>query len=965
MKKKSITPPEPAHEAMLTLTEAAAMLRSHPNTIRAWVRQGKLTPIAMGSEKVGMFRKRDVEALVQPLQQAGVIVQDDKQAFPVVGIGASAGGLEAVSRLLNDLPTDLGLAYVFVTHLESGQEPVLADLLRKRTAMPVMVVENGMKLERDRLYVGPGAVHVSIVDSTFMLQGAHGKRDTVPQAIDAFFIALADEYQNNAIGVLLSGTGADGTEGLHAIRVEGGLAIVQDASAQNQAMPRNAQEAGVVDLVLRPEDVGKELADIVKQLYPAGQANIPSKHQNELRRILSYLEEKRGVDFSQYKESTIHRRIIRRMVLSKCRKLGDYSALLRGIPTEVDTLYNDLLINVSSFFRDPQFFKSLTEYVFPAIFLDRTVNEPVRIWVPACAGGEEVISIAITLLEFLGDHAMTTPVQIFSTDLNEHTIEKARLGIYKKSALQNISPARIKQFFTHVDGHFQVIKSVRDLCVFAKHDLLKDPPFSRIDLISCQNVLIYMENAAQGRILKSFHYALKPTGFLALGKSETAANSPDLFLQPERDHKIYTRKNKGPARLNLDVKYQPAPLSMVGGVVPQLAQATTGASDLDRDTDKLLLNRYVPASVLVNKDLDIVRFRGATAPYLAPSTGKASLNLLKMVRDDLALELRALLQKARKEKMPARKSGVPVRMNEGMRDVGLEVVPIGELRDPHYLVLFKEEGLSAMPASGPPDGRKWKNVRDARERRIILLEQELRDLREQMRVAVEDSEANNQELQAANEEVVSSNEELQSINEELETSKEELQSINEEFATINEELQSRNDALRESEDRLRLATRTGKVGIWDWDIATDHITWSDSLFEIHGVTPGTFDTSVKGFANLIHPADRERVEQAMDRTLKLDERYAIEFRAVRPDGRVIWLFTNASVIRSTGRPIRMLGASVDITELKATESSLQQRTQSLELLNGVSDTLIAELDTEKIVQAVTDAGREVTGAAFG
>jgi PAS domain S-box-containing protein len=1154
---------ETAHGPMLSLTEVAGFLRCHHNTVRAWVRQGKLVPVPMGPEKVPMFRKEDVEALRTPLEQVGVIMRDDKQAFPVVGIGASAGGLDAISRTLAHLPTDLGLAYVVVQHLEVGREGVLAELLRKKTTMPVAVIENGMRLSPDRVYLAPATAHVALSNNTFTLSAP--KDATRP--IDAFFTALAHEYQNNAIGIVLSGTGNDGTEGLRAIHEEDGLTLAQDAGALEQSMPRNAMDAEVVDVVVKAEAVGSELVELVKQLYPAGQARIPSKHENELGRILQYLHAQRGIDFTHYKEATIHRRIIRRMVLSKCRKLSDYSALLHGMPSEVDTLCNDMLINVTSFFRDPAFFKALDQLVFPALLKDRRQNEPLRIWVAACAGGEEVVSIAMALLEHVGDRALTVPVQIFATDLNERAVEKARLGIYKKNALQSVPPELVKKYFQHVDGHYQVIKAIRDMCVFAKHDLLKDPPFSRVDLISCQNMLIYLDNAAQEQVVKSFHYALKPQGYLALGRSESATVAGEIFDQPDRNFKVYTRKYSGGERLTMDVRYKPtAAHQPQSGISPATSPRGTFANELDRDTERLLLNRYVPANVLVNKSLEIVRFRGSMTPYLAPASGKASLNLLKMVRDDLAFDLRMLLQRVKKERAAVRKGGIRMRVDDSTHKVALEIVPMGDQRDPHYLVLFTEEQSTR---TDEPTGRRTRTVRDERERRILLLEQELAEAREQMRVVAEEAEASQQDLQSANEEVVSSNEELQSINEELETSKEELQSINEEFATINEELQARNEALLESEERyrklidlmpvavytcdasghvrlfneaavrlwgrtpvvgetrwcgsasmrtvegkelpldqcpmalaikeeralsdvesvvvqpngeqravlanptplydhsgkvsgainvlvditerqraeadrqqlsgmlerslneiyifdleslkfdyvnhgalsnlgytleqmrhmtpvdikpemnarqfdamvkplssgekekllfytvhrradgsdypvevhlqivnkgprrmymamilditerklneerLQVITRTGKLGIWDWDIVADTITWTDPVYEIHGVEKGSFAPTMDGYEALIHPEDRERVGAAIKATLETDAPYTIEFRTLNAQGEVNWVYTNAVVLREGQRPVRMLGGTMNITERKKAESDLQ------------------------------------------
>ncbi len=1069
---------------LLSLSEATTFLRCHHNTIRAWVRQGRLEAVPMGPEKVPMYRKSDLEVLKAPLEQAGVIVRDDRHAFPVVGIGASAGGLDAIARTLAHLPTDLGLAYVVVQHLEPERETVLADLLRRRTAMPVHIIENGMRPGPDRVYVAPATTHVAIINGTFTLRHPHA----ATHPVDAFFTALAGEYQNNAIGIVLSGTGTDGTEGLRAIRAEEGITMVQDASAAEEGMPRSAREAEVVDLVVRPEDIGRELADLVKQLYPGGQARIPSKYENELRRILNHLHIERGIDFTQYKEATIHRRIIRRMVLSRCRNLSEYSALLQGTPSEVDTLCHDMLINVTSFFRDPLFFKALDQQVFPALLKDRALNDPLRIWIAACAGGEEVVSVAITLLEHMGDRAPGIPVQIFATDLNENTIEKARLGIYKKNALQHLPPERIKKYFQYVDGHFQVIKAIRDMCVFARHDLLRDPPFSRVDLISCQNMLIYLESHAQERVVRAFHYALKPAGFLALGKSESASVAGDIFEQPDRTFNIYTKKHGGGERVKLDVRYKPtfSPPAMVEhGPVP--VPRLNVMADLDRDTERLLLNRYVPASVLINKSLEILRFRGMMTPYLAPTTGRASLNLLRMVREELSFEVRGLLQRVRKEKAPVRKGGIPVRMDDLIRHIALEVVPIGDMREPHYLVLFTEETRTV--AADPPSGRGRKHRQDERERRIAQLEQELAQAREQMRLTAEETENARQELQAANEEVVSSNEELQSINEELETSKEELQSINEEFATINEELQVRNEALLQSEERYRklidlmpvavytcdtsgqvrlfnpaavqlwgrppatgatrwcgaagartpeghpvppeecpvaraveeervmadvevvlvrhdgehrsvlahasplyddhgrvngaigvlmditerkdnmqrleLATKVGNLGIWDWDIRADTITWTDAVYTIHGVEKGAFEPTMEGYRELIHPDDRERVQKAIRETLERDAPYMIEFRTVDRGGGVNWVYTNAVVVRDAGRPVRMMGGTMNITARKQAESLLRESEERFKAIYQRASFGIVLTDTDGRMVDVNPAyaamlGRERT-----
>lgn len=921
------------------------MLRCHPNTVRAWIRKGKLTPILMGEEKVPMLPRKDVLRFRKPLETAGVLSRDVHHAFPVVGIGASAGGTDAVTALLKGIPTDLGLAYVFVSHLEKGRESTLAEVMRKRTAMPVLIAENGMRLQPDRFYVGPSGMHLAIVNGTFTLTKPRGKGSAL-RPIDAFFTAIAEEFQNNAIGIVLSGTGNDGTEGLAAIRAQDGLTIVQDGTAREGGMPQSASDAGVVDIVQEPGAMGRTLAQLVKQLYPGGKARIPGKHENEMRRILRYVEEQRGVDFSQYKEKTIQRRIIRRMILSQCKDLSAYSLHLRGTPSEVDVLCSDLLINVSAFFRDPDFFKALRHKILPALFKDRSPNDPLRIWVAGCSGGEEVISIAITVIEYQTEHQLSTPVQLFATDLNERNIEKARLGVYKKSALRDIGEDRIQRFFMYVDDHFQVIKAIRDMCVFARHDLLKDPPFSRVDLISCQNVLIYLDNAVQGRVLRSFHYALRQDGILCLGRSETTGDASELFTHPERDKRFYRKKPKKLGRLDLDVHFKPqAPQPGPLGMGPAIRTATEVSADLDAAVERSL-QQHLPPSVLVNQDLEIVRFRGNVAPFLGPSTGKASLHLLKMVRDDLSFELRMLLNRARKEGKVVRKGPIPMRRGDTLVEARMEVEPVGEERDRHYLVIFKEEAPRPEPAPSK-NGRKGpRSTGDARDRRIAQLEKELYEAREQVRLVSEESEQATQELQSANEEVVSSNEELQSINEELETSKEELQSVNEEFATINEELQARNDELRESEERFRLLGDSMAQLAWIGDEEGRVIWFNRKWMEFTGEELAGLSAEERGRI-IHHPDHSARVRSSHERGIKEGKVWEEVFPMRRKDGQYRWFLSRSVPVRDAeGRITKWFGTNTDITETRSAQEHLREREERLTMAADAASLGIFEMDLD-------------------
>ena len=722
--------------------------------------------------------------------------------FPIVGIGGSAGGLEAFTNLLQHLPSNLGMAYVYIQHLSPSHESFLPEILQRKTGMKVQKVKDNTAVQKDHVYVIPPGYSVSIADGKLTLK-KQAKEDTV-HSIDYFLTSLAPLYQQNAIGILLSGTGTDGTAGLMAIKDEGGITFAQDDSANYQGMPRHAAELGYADFVMPPDKIAQELTSLIKHPFAVTTQNeFFSQNRNELRKIHMIMNGKRGVDFSHYKQSTIHRRILRRMALHKTDSIHAYAQLLRDNRNEVDALYQDLLITVTNFFRDPQMYQALTGKLLPTLFRNRKPGDPIRIWIPGCATGEEAVSFAIIILEYLGEKAITTPIQMFATDLNEKAIEKARSGIYIKSAVQNISSQRLRKFFIKLDGKYQVVKAIRDMCIFAPHNLLKDPPFSKMDIISCQNVLIYLEAVQQNKIMHAFHYALKPSGFLLLGKSETVGAATDLFEPMNKNDKIYTKRQvTTPLHLDFIMRNYSLPELPDDNGMPEQVSLSRD-NDLEKTADKLLLTRYVPASVLVNKDLEILRFRGSTSRFLEPMSGKASLHLLKMIKEELAFELRTVIHRAKKEGRIVRKEGVVVGVNGGSQEITIEVSPIKSGKDNFYLVIFKENGIARAPLTKTRSGSH-----SAQEKRLTSLEVQLREAKDTIRIITEDFEATREELQSSNEEVLSSNEELQSINEELETSKEELQSTNEELTTINEELQTRNSELKEAGDYTRAVIET-------------------------------------------------------------------------------------------------------------------------------------------------------------
>jgi two-component system CheB/CheR fusion protein len=732
----------------------------------------------------------------------------DMSITPVVAIGASAGGLEAIVQLLENLPADTGAAFIILQHLSASHESILPELLEKKTRMKVRRVNEGMVVEADYVYVITPGTNLTIADNKFSLT-QRSKSDDGIHTIDYFLTALAPVYQGKAIAVILSGTASDGTAGVKAVKAEGGITFAQDDSARFQGMPRHAIESGFIDFVLPPRRIAIELQAILQGMFrnELKVENIEN-NEDELHKIHIILLNKHDVDFTLYKQTTIIRRIIRRMSMNRLNTLEQYIKLLRESKVEVDLLYKDLLINVTSFFREPTLYSALSKKIFPALMKNRRPNDPVRIWIPACATGEEPYSIAICLFEYLKDKAMSTPIQIFATDLSEAAINRARSGIYSQNSLANVSMQRMRKFFVKIDGSYQIIKPIRDVCIFATHNLLKDPPFSRMDIISCQNVLIYMEQTAQKKIMQAFHYALKASKYLLLGKSETIGNSTELFEQIDKDLRIYSRKSApGNILFSFSIR-NPSYLPDIETkdekmlVTPQAKEI-----DIEKEAEKIMLSMYMPASILVNKDLQILRFYGATFPFLQPATGKASLHLLKMIRDELIFELRGLIKQVKKEGKTMRKENVQLAENSQFGKIALEVVPVKTpSAESCMLIVFQpatRQGVQPAPVKQTPSYRN-----NEKDRRIQALEAELKDAREHAKSMTEDFEATREELQSANEEVLSSNEELQSINEELETSKEELQSTNEELITINEELQLRNNDLRESVDYAKAIVET-------------------------------------------------------------------------------------------------------------------------------------------------------------
>jgi two-component system CheB/CheR fusion protein len=758
------------------------------------------------SRKPGLKNNRQI---VPPPET--ITSPENGKGATVVAIGASAGGIEALTELMNHLPADTGMAFVLVQHLDPKHHSILTELLARKTAMSVTEVSEGMAVKPNHVYVIPPNATMSISGQTLHLtprEESRGKH----MSVDHFMRSLAEQNGNRAIGVILSGTGTDGTLGMAEIQAHGGVTFAQDeASAKYDGMPRSAVVSGYVDSVLPPKGIANELARIARHPYVAREplpqmvdpAPAPTAGLNSIFRVLRRAT---GVDFTHYRQTTILRRIQRRMVVHKIDNIDEYAAFVQGHPAEVKSLYQDMLINVTSFFRTPRGFDALKSVAFPSILKSFSRERGFRIWTPGCASGEETYSVAIALLEFLADDVSRVPIQFFGTDVSDLSVAKARNGLYPENIQGDVSQDRLRRFFTKVEGGYRVSKTIRDMCIFAQHNVLNDPPFSRMDLICCRNLLIYLEPVLQSKVLSLFHYALRPGGFLVLGSSEGLGASTNLFSVEDRAHKIFLRKT-GIVRQeipgSLDSRAEHRDYGPVR-IPPNRPDSIANFAEAQKEFDRRLLTQYAPATVFINEDMEILHTRGDVNRYLKLAPGRASLSLLKMAREGLLVELRNAIARAKKANTPVARRNVRIK-NGGNGDgeesspanssrlINLDVMPVtlGTGDELYFMIVFQEASYEL-----PRESSARRGIAKAESasvlKRTAKLEQELAATKEYLQSVIETQEATNEELQSANEEILSSNEELQSTNEEMETAKEELQSANEELTTVNDELRSRN-----------------------------------------------------------------------------------------------------------------------------------------------------------------------------
>ncbi|HEY3425255.1 MAG TPA: chemotaxis protein CheB [Negativicutes bacterium] len=723
--------------------------------------------------------------------------QAERQDCPIVGVGTSAGGLRALLQLFETMSVATGMAFVVIQHLDANHDSALVDILSKVTNIPVNEAKDNTVVQPNHVYVIAPGTEVTVARGVLtVVPRQSGIKRFTP--IDSLLESLARNKGSKANGVILSGTGADGSQGLKEIKAGGGITFAQEPhSAEYDEMPLSAIATGMVDYVLPPREIASELARI-------GQSRIfirPTAETDELfpdgvdalSSILGLLRKVSDINFAEYKKLTIKRRILRRMVLQKIDKLEDYVEYLRQNNAELTILQQDILIHVTNFFRDPQAFDTLQKVVFPLIVSSNDSSVPIRLWVPGCSTGEEAYSLAIALVEFSENNGVNRPIQIFATDINETVIDKARAGIYPKSIVTDVSPARLSRFFVEVAQGYQVSKTIRDICIFARQDMGMDPPISRLDLISCRNVMIYFGPVLQKRMFPIFHYALNSSGFLILGASESVGLFADLFGLVDKKHRIYAKKTVA-SPLMFEFSYIEHAASILTRIKKDDLDRVNGGSWLtaQKEADRLVLSKYAPAGVIINNKLDIIQFRGRTGVYLEPASGMPSVNLLKMARDGLFLGLRAAINQARKENVFVRKEGLYVVQNGHSLPVNVDVIPINGPtgKGEYFLVLFLQPMTESKSDSCFAVQKDFRQAEDSDE--VLHLKQEITATQEYLQSIIGQHEAASEDIRYANEEIQSSNEELQSMNEELETAREELQSTNEELMTLNEELRTRN-----------------------------------------------------------------------------------------------------------------------------------------------------------------------------
>ena len=853
------------------------------------------------------------------------------QPFPIVGVGASAGGVEALEGFFRDMPSDTGMAFVLVTHMPRGHNTALSEIVGRFTDMPVANVRHNETVEPDHVYVCPSDHVVSIEDGRLVLEARSAEVQRRP--IDVFFSSLAEARGENAIGVVLSGGGSDGALGIKTIKEHGGLTLAQgsDGSGPRQSsMPETAIATGFIDLALPVEEMASRLTEfarshrdvepLVSGEAEPGEGEDAVEAQHTIARIL---QNQIGHDFSGYKEKTFMRRVRRRMHIVQVVSLAGYIELLCKEPKEVTLLFRDLLIGVTNFFRDKEAFDALEQLVVPKLFEAVGAADTVRVWVPGCATGEEVYSVAILMRDYVDRLRNVPKVQIFATDIDDAALAIARAGRYPQALMGGIEQERLDRYFTHDDGSYTVSKEIRDMCIFSAHSVIRDPPFSRIDLISCRNLLIYLGPEFQSRVIPVFHFALRPGGYLFLGTSENISQYGDLFQRLDKKQRLFQRRDHVSTPLQFPL-FAPSLRTAIG--TGESRRDVSTAANLRRAVETRVLDVFAPAHVVVNRDGDIVHYSARTGKYLEAAAGMPSRHLMTSARRGLRLDLRHALQEAMETRRTVVREDLAVEVDDRFQLIRLTVEPLGnDNSDPLFLVLFNDLG-APQTASELAAERSFVGAGSED------LDRELRDTRERLQATVEEYETALEELKAANEEMVSVNEELQSTNEELETSKEEIQSVNEELNTVNAELNGKIDELdRANADLRNLFDSTQVATVFlDHDLVIRSFTAAATrIFNLISTDRGRPLTDI---ASHLDNEDLRRDARAV-----LERGEMIERQVLRSDGDVHYMMRILPYRAENNTIDGVLVTFVDIS--RVVEAEAHQRTLVQELNHRVRNML--------------------------
>lgn len=891
-----------------------------------------------------------------------------REGFPVVGIGASAGGLAAFEALFSAMPTDgnPGMAFVLIQHLSPGHSSLLTELVQRYTAMPVHQAADGMVVQPDSVYIIPPNYDMAFADGVLQLLKpveARGRR----MPIDFFFRSLAQDQHERAICIVLSGTGSDGTLGLRAVKGEGGMAMAQDPdTAEYAGMPRSAIATGLVDYVLPPADMPAQIISYVTHAFGRADGPVPPpapKGKEPMGQVLGLLYTRTGHDFSLYKSSTIARRVQRRLAVHQIDRLEDYARFLQHNPAEIEALFRDLLIGVTSFFRDPEAFAALERQALPPLFAEKQAGTPLRVWVPACSTGEEAYSIAILLQERQETLKRSLKLQVFATDVDPYAVEQARAGVYPASIAADVSAERLERFFTREPDSdtYRIVKAVRDMVVFSEQDIVRDPPFSRLDLISCRNLMIYMGEELQRRLIPLFHYALNSGGFLFLGTSESVGGFNDLFHAVDRKWKLYQRRGEGRPLP------QPFAVPLAGQethALRSIAAATgrqPGRAPLRELTERALLQHYGAVGALVTERGDIVYLHGRTGLYLGPPAGDFTANLLPMAREGLRYDLAIALHQAVAHRTPVHRPGLRVKTNGESTTTDLTVLPVppdvGHSASSLYLVILEHKPTADEDAAAAAEGA---TDAAALSSSVLALRRELRAKEEYLQATNEELQTANEELKSANEELQSMNEELQLTNEELETAKEELQSMNEELNTVNVELEQRVAELsRLNSDMNNLFAGSG-IGTVFVDHDLRILRYTPTVSQVINLIPSDVGrpvsqivTNLKGYTLL-----------AADVRTVLDTLEPVEAEVQTEAGK--WFLLHIRPYRTLDNIIEgAVVTFVDITEMQRVRQDLQEREAKWRLLIETVPQGVVFVDREGRITDANPAAERFLGLTTG